>query len=311
MSGNGQAAGATGWRAGGMGWRDGDAVMEWVPARRGQRARASGLALGAEPAFLVGEDRRCLGVWRAGRRVPCAQGAALPPQARSGQCPECTALDRSNSIAADTRPDDPRPFAVYLAHHGSAVKVGITAVERGTARLLEQGALASLFLSSGTLMSARRSEHVLGAALGLPDRVATPRKRDARRRPGTADGRAAELGALAERVRTLSDWPPAGQQPRDPQVTDHAAAYGLPDDGLHPRAAVAPLCPGSTVAGRVACRIGTDLYLDDAAGAPGLVLLDTRRLTGWSLQPAEPGARRTASLDALPAGPRHDAEPLF
>ncbi|MGW7008514.1 DUF2797 domain-containing protein [Streptomyces sp. NPDC054933] len=48
--------------------------------------------------------------------------------------------------------DDPRPFTVYLAHHGTAgVKVGITAVERGTARLLEQGALASLALSTRTL----------------------------------------------------------------------------------------------------------------------------------------------------------------
>ncbi|MBY8877713.1 DUF2797 domain-containing protein [Actinacidiphila acidipaludis] len=317
MSGNGQQGQAgrretgAGWRAGGMGWRDGEAVMEWVTDGRVRRSRASGLLLGAEPAFRVGEDRRCLGVWRAGRRVRCVQGAVLPPQARSGQCAECAVLDRSNSIAADTRPDDPRTFAVYLAHHGSAVKVGITGAGRGSTRLLEQGALASLFLSSGTLMSARRSEHVLGAALGLPDRVATERKRDARRRPGTADGRAAELRSLAARVRALSDWPPAGQQPRDPQVTDHAAAYGLPGDGLHPRAAVAPLSPGAVVAGRIACRIGTDLYLEDAGDAPGLVLLDTRRLTGWSLEPSPPGARRTARLDALPNRPQHDAEPLF
>jgi Protein of unknown function (DUF2797) len=296
-----------------MGWRDGEAVMEWVAAGRGKRTRASGLALGAELAFQVGDDRRCLGVWRAGRRVPCVQGATLAPEARSGLCAECTALDRSNSIAADTRPDDPRPFAVYLAHHGTAVKVGITAVQRGTARLLEQGALASLFLSTGTLMSARRSEHVLGAALGLPDRVATERKREARRRPGTADGRAAELRSVAGRVRALPDWPPDGQQPRDPEVTDHAAAYGLPTDGLHPRAAVGPLRPGSTVSARITCRVGTDLYLDEVDGAPGgtPVLLDTRRLTGWSLQPSPPEAPWTAPLTPLPHRPHHDADPLF
>jgi hypothetical protein len=270
------------------------------------------LELGAGLGFRVGEDRRCLGVWRAGRRLRCPQEAVLAPEATSGLCADCTALDRSRSIAADTRPDDPRPFAVYLAHHGTAVKVGITAVERGIARLREQGALASLFLSSGTLMSARRSEHLLGAALGLPDRVSTTRKREARLRPGSADGRAAELDALAARVRDLPDWPPSGQQPCEPQVTDHAAAYGLPAAGLRPRAAVAPLSAGSVLTARIACRVGTDLYLtphDAPAAAP--VLLDTRLLSGWSLHPAPPTASSSLSLTPLTVRHHHDVEPLF
>ena len=297
--------------------------MEWAAAGavRG-RGRTSGLGLGADLGFQVGDDRRCLGVWRAGRRVRCPQDAVLAPEAKSGLCAACTALDRSSSIAADTRPDDPRPFAVYLAHHGTAVKVGITAVERGIARLREQGALASLFLSSGTLMSARRSEHLLGAALGLPDRVSTTRKREARARPGTADGRAAALDALAARVRDLPDWPPSGQQPREQEVTDHAATYGLPADGLHPRAAIAPLAPGTTVAARIACRVGTDLYLtpldppgaSTPSGAPDVgpaVLLDTRLLSGWTLHPAPPGTPSTAPLIPLAPRQHHDVEPLF
>ncbi|WP_245791171.1 DUF2797 domain-containing protein [Actinacidiphila rubida] len=301
--------GTGGWRAAGMGWPGGEAVMEWAPAGAARRkGRASGLELGAALGFRVGEDRRCLGVWRAGRRVRCAQDAELAPEARSGQCASCAALDRSSSIAADTRPEDPRTFAVYLAHHGTAVKVGITGAERGIARLLEQGALASLFLSAGTLMSARRTEHLLGAALGLPDRVAAERKRDARRRPGTAGARAAELLDLAARVRALPDWPPAGQQPRDPHVTDHTAAYGLPDEGVQPRAAVAPLRPGATLTARIACRVATDLYLD-APGGP--VLLDTRLLAGWSLHPAPPEAVFTAATQPLTIRPRHDADPLF
>lgn len=68
----------------------------------------------------------------------------------------------------DTALDDHREFSVYLAHHGSVVKAGITASERGQARLLEQGALSSLILSTGTLLSARRCEALLTTALGVP-----------------------------------------------------------------------------------------------------------------------------------------------
>ncbi|AEW98934.1 hypothetical protein SCATT_p07410 (plasmid) [Streptantibioticus cattleyicolor NRRL 8057 = DSM 46488] len=235
-------------------------------------------------------------MWRAGRRVPCPAGAPVPARTRGAQCATCTALDRSSSIAADTRPDDPRAFAVYLAHHGSVVKVGITAEERGSTRLLEQGALSSTVVSTGTLMAARRSEHLLTTALGLPDRVAAQRKRTARARPGTPGERAAELLATAERVHALPAWPPIGQTPREPHVTDHTTAYGLPPSGLVPTAAVQPLEPGQTVTGRLACRIGSDLYLDTAAG---LVLLDTRLLAGWALHPAPGDAAFTAGLEPL------------
>lgn len=221
---------------------------------------------------------------------------------RSGQCDTCQALDRSSSIAADTRIDDPRPFTVYLAHHGTAgIKVGITAVARGTARLLEQAALASTILSTGTLASARRTEHVLGTALGLPDRVTTARKRAARLRPAAAAARAGDLLAAVERTRQVA-WP-EGQNRREPQVVDHCAVYGLPHGGLRPAAQVLPLTAGATVAGTVTCRIGTDLYLDTTAG---LVLLDTRLLTGWALSRAT-GTTFTAALQELDQEVEQDA----
>lgn len=202
-------------------------------------------------------------------------------------------MDRSCSIAADTRLDDPRPFAVYLAHHGKAgIKVGISAVERGTARLLEQGALASAVLSTGTLASARRAEQLLGTALGLPDRVTTDRKRAARPHPGTPTGRAADLLATADRARQLT-WP-EGQVRREALVADHTGVYGLPEGGLRPDAQVLPLSPGRTVAGTVVCRIATDVYLDTAAG---LVLLDTRLLAGWALTRAVSSATLPAALE--------------
>ncbi|MDT3398295.1 DUF2797 domain-containing protein [Streptomyces sp. B1866] len=245
--------------------------------------------------MTAGADRRCVGVWRAGRRLTCPAAVPVAPAARTAQCASCQALDRSSSIAADTRLDDPRPFAVYLAHHaGAGIKVGITAAERGTVRLLEQGALTSLILSTGTLASARRAEHLLGSAGGLPDRVTSARKRAARTRPGTADQRAADLLATAARARHLA-WP-EGQTRCEPQAEDHTAAYGLSEEGLHPAAAVLPLACGHVLGGKVVCRIGTDLYLDAAAG---LVLVDTRLLAGWALRRPEPGAAFTAALDVL------------
>jgi Protein of unknown function (DUF2797) len=228
--------------------------------------------------------------------------APLAPTVRTAQCPACQAADRADSIAADTRLHDPRPFAVYLAHHGCAVKVGITAVERSDTRLLEQGALASTMISTGTLTAARRAESLLAAALGLPDRMSAARKRLARARPGTSAERAADLLDTADRAVQLA-WP-QGQDRCEPRVRDHAAAYGLPADGLRPDAAVLPLAPGDVIIGRIACRIGTDLYLDTVSG---LVLLDTRLLAGWALGRAEPGATPTASLEPL-SGPGHQEE---
>ncbi|QMU78752.1 DUF2797 domain-containing protein [Streptacidiphilus sp. PB12-B1b] len=288
------------WRAVGVAWRDGAAVLTWW-APGGGAPRSSRLDLGAELAFTTGADRLCTGVWRAGRRHGCPTGAHLAASARSAQCPACQAIDRADSIAADTRLHDPRPFAVYLAHHGGAVKVGITAVERGDARLLEQGALASAVISSGTLTAARRVENLLGAALGLPDRMSATRKRAARVRPGTAAERAADLLAAAERTQALT-WP-EGQTRREPLVADHAAAYGLPARGLQPVAAMLPPGPGEVIAGRIACRIGSDLYLD---AEPGLVLLDTRLLAGWALGRAEPGAALTVPLEPCAAPDRPD-----
>ncbi|MFJ6216732.1 DUF2797 domain-containing protein [Streptomyces sp. NPDC092296] len=241
-------------------------------------------------------------MWRSDRRRACPVSAALDPAVRYVLCPACQAADRADSIAADTRLHDPRPFAVYLAHHGTAVKVGITAVERGDARLLEQGALASAIISTGTLIAARRAESLLSTALGLPDRMSAVRKWQARIRPGTAVERAADLLTTAERAAQL-EWP-QGQNRCAPQVVDHATAYDLPGGGLQPDAVMLPLTPGEVISGRISCRIGTDLYLHTA---PGLVLLDTRLLAGWALGRAEPGTAPTAALAAL-AKPSHQEE---
>ncbi len=102
-----------------------------------------------------------------------------------------------------------RPYRVYLAWFGPGlVKVGITAYERGAARLLEQGAVCFSWLGRGPLMSARRTEELLRAALGVPDRIPYAHKRAVRAGlPGTEAERAAEIAELHARAVALGGWP--------------------------------------------------------------------------------------------------------
>ncbi|MCC9307791.1 DUF2797 domain-containing protein [Kitasatospora sp. RB6PN24] len=299
---NGRERPGSAWRPIGLCWTpDGQVALEWdAPADRS--ARFSALPVGGRLAVLVGADRRCLGVRHSGRRIDCPLAAALAPTARHPQCEACSALAATNSVATDSSLlDDKRDYSVYLAHHGELVKVGITRTERGTTRLLEQGALASVFLSSGSLPAARRVERLLGAALGLPDRVSSGRKRRARSRPGSPAERAAALAAAATACQDLN-WPSA-QARRTPLITDHAHVYPLPDEGLRPAAAVLPVAPGQQLAGTIVSRIGSDLYL---ATDTGTVLLDVRLLAGWRLLRCPADAEFTAPLQNLPTDSQQD-----
>ncbi|MFD6726323.1 DUF2797 domain-containing protein, partial [Streptomyces sp. NPDC060131] len=106
---------------------------------------------------------------------------------------------------------DPRPYRVYLAWFGPGlVKVGITAYERGSARLLEQGAVCFSWLGCGPLMAARRTEELLRAALGVPDRIPYAHKRAVRAAlPESEVERAAEIAGLHARAVALGGWPEA------------------------------------------------------------------------------------------------------
>jgi len=244
------------------------------------------VSLGDAVAFTVGpeETRACTGVRRAGRRTPCPYDADLPHDAKREQCPRCSALDRSSSVAADTFVDDPRPYAVYLAYFGPGLhKVGITAVQRGSARLLEQAAVCFTFLGEGPLMTARRTEAVLGAALRVPDRVPDPAKRSARHTLPAADDRAAELRGLYRKVTALHEQLPDSLRLRPFAPVDHTALFGL--EGAPPPAAeVTAIEPGRTLTGRVLAVAGHDVHIQ----TPGAVLLLDARLTaGWPLRRAD------------------------
>ncbi|MFK0255325.1 DUF2797 domain-containing protein [Streptomyces sp. NPDC090445] len=291
------------WRCTGIRWSGGHPAIGWYAEGRGERS--SPLVYGRPLAFAAQGERICLGVRRAGKRTPCPTAARVPGRATSAQCPECARLDRSFSVAADTNAADPRTYRVYLAWFGPGmVKVGITAEERGPARLLEQGAVTWAWLGRGPLMAGRRTEELLRAALGVPDRIPYARKRAARAAlPAPAD-RAREVAALHARAAGLPDWP-SSLEPLACEVTDHAGPFGLA--GLPAPVRVATgMVPGGAVVGLLAGAAGPDLHLAD-----GLVV-DTRLLAGWEL--VAPSAGRTTDVPtaaALPPGTTDGQDGLF
>lgn len=272
-------------------------MLEWDGGRR------SALTWGKRVAFGVAEGgvRTCAGA----RGHACPLGAAVPGRSTGARCEECARLDRAHSVAADTLADDPRPYRVYLAWFGPGMaKVGITAVARGRARLLEQGAVCFTWLGSGPLMAARRTEELLRAALRVPDRVPYADKRAARAAlPATAGDRAAEIAGLHEQAVALSGWPES-LAPAPFEPVDHVGVFGLAEV---PAAVgeVRELVAGGAVSGELVAAAGPDLHLLTAGG---VVVLDTRLLTGWGLVPVageefavpvRPLRERAAAQDGL------------
>ncbi|AZM54235.1 DUF2797 domain-containing protein [Streptomyces sp. WAC 01529] len=280
------------WRCAGLGWPGGEPVLRW------EGGRGSVLAYGRAIGFRAVGERRCVGA----RGNPCPLRAVVPARATQARCPECARLDRAFSVAADGVPDDPRTYRVYLAWFGAGlVKVGITAEERGAVRLLEQGAVAFCWLGRGPLMAARRTEELLRAALGVPDRVPYARKRAVRGAlPGWAE-RAAELEGLYRRAVVLEGWAEALERVGF-EAVDHFGAFGLAGLGALGGAAqgvVREVVDGGVVAGRVVAAAGPDLYLEVADG--GLLVVDTRVLVGWELAAADAGAAVTVPVEGLGA----------
>lgn len=263
-------------------------MLRWEGGRR------SALTWGKRVAFGVAEGgvRTCVGA----RGHVCATRAVVSARSTGARCEECARLDRSHSVAADTFADDPRPYRVYLAWFGPGMtKVGITAHERGSARLLEQGAVCFSWLGTGPLMAARRTEELLRAALSVPDRIPYGAKRAVRSAlPASAAERAAEIAGLHARAVALGGWPDSLERaPYEP--VDHVGIFGLA--GL-PAAVgeVRELVAGGAVGGRLVAAAGPDLHLE--TDGRGVVVLDTRLMTGWELVPGD-GAKNTVPMREL------------
>ncbi|GGR80581.1 hypothetical protein GCM10010252_18840 [Streptomyces aureoverticillatus] len=269
------------WRAGG------GPVLGWYAPGRGERE--SPLAFGGAVAFRVRGGRQCLGVRRGGRWTACPAGAGVAGRATRAQCEECARVDRAHSVAADTFADDPRPYHVYVAWFGPGlVKVGITGVARGGARLLEQGAVAYTWLGRGPLMAARRTEELLRTALGVPDRIPYARKRALRARLPDAAERARELAGLHRKAAALGGWPESLDR-LPPEVVDHGEVFGLDaldrfDGSAGAGRVVDELTDGGVVAGTLVTAVGPDLHLEvGGRGSERGVVLDSRLMSGWRL----------------------------
>ncbi|MDT0476510.1 DUF2797 domain-containing protein [Streptomyces sp. DSM 41014] len=289
---------AQAWKCSGLRWVDGVPELVWDGGRR------SALTWGKRVAFKVADGgvRTCVGA----RGHLCPMRAVVSARSTGARCEECARLDRAHSVAADTLADDPRPYRVYLAWFGPGlVKVGITRVERGSVRLLEQGAVCFSWLGTGPLMAARRSEELLRAALKVPDRIPYADKRAVRSAlPGTEAERAAEVRALHARAVALDGWPES--LAREPCLTvDHFGVFGLAD--LPPALGeVSGLVAGGALSGELVAAAGPDLHLDLADGR-GVVVLDTRLLRGWELGPGDrsdglSGGRLDDRSDDRPGG---------
>ncbi|AVH57801.1 MULTISPECIES: DUF2797 domain-containing protein [Streptomyces] len=275
------------WRCSGLRWSGDGPVLVWGGGR------GSPLVWGKRVVFGVvdGGVRTCVGA----RGHACPVRAVVSGRSTGARCEECARLDRAHSVAADTMADDPRPYHVYLAWFGPGmVKVGITAVERGSARLLEQGAVTFSWLGQGPLMAARRAEELLRAALKVPDRIPYADKRAVRAAlPGSPGERVAEIRELHARVGRLDAWPESLRRaPFEP--VDHTDVFGLV--GL-PAAegVVSELVGGGVVSGELVAAAGPDLHL---ATERGVVVLDTRLMTGWELTAAG-GDRLTVPVREL------------
>ncbi|OPF76988.1 hypothetical protein VT50_0222650 [Streptomyces antioxidans] len=278
------------WQCAGARWGRGGPALVWRHPAQGERL--SPLTPDRPLSFTTGPRRACVGVRRSARHTPCPAGAEVPASAVSAQCPDCARLDRSYSVAADTRTDDPRPYDVYLAWFGAElVKVGITAAEREGVRLLEQAALSYCLLGRGPLMAARRAEAVLGTALGVPDRFPYAAKRTARESPPPPERRAADLAALHQRARALGGLPESlALVPCEP--VHHDVAFHL--DRVRPAPGLVQFVPEATVSGRIDAVAGPDIHLTSTDGRA--LLLDARQLAGWPLTAAEADAPTTAPV---------------
>ncbi|WP_037783211.1 DUF2797 domain-containing protein [Streptomyces sp. HGB0020] len=265
---------AQAWRCSGLRWSVDGPELVWDGGRRSVPARGKRVAFGVAD----GGVRTCVGA----RGHACPRRAVVPGRSTGARCEECGRLDRAHSVAADTIADDPRPYHVYLAWFGPGmVKVGITAEERGSARLLEQGAVCFSWLGLGPLMAARRTEELLRAALQVPDRIPYAQKRAVRSQlPASEAERTAEIEALHARAVGLAQWPES--LARKPcEVVDHAGVFGL--DGLSGAGgAVSELVAGGGVRGELLAAAGPDLHLTVGRD---VVVLDTRLMPGWEIVP--------------------------
>ncbi|MFF9274245.1 DUF2797 domain-containing protein [Streptomyces griseosporeus] len=281
------------WHCTGLRWSAGGSVrpeLTWAGTRTTQLTWGKTVTFGVED----GGRRVCVGA----RGHACPRRVEVSARSTGARCEECARLERAHSVAADTVADDPRRYHVYLAWFGPGlVKVGITALERGSARLLEQGAVCFSWLGVGPLMAARRAEEMLRAALGVPDRIPYAEKRAVRAAlPATEEERAAEIAVLHGRAVALAGWPES-LAPEPFRPVDHLRVFGL-DAAPAAVGEITGLVAGGAVSARLVAAAGPDLHLRTGDGS--VVVLDTRLMTGWGIVPVSDPVSDPVGIGRVP-----------
>ncbi len=235
--------------------------------------------------YQLGGRRCCIGVWLAPRqrRQPCPFSHPILPPTTRAQCDLCAAVDPGQRLARNTTVDDGRDYGLYLAWFGPGLtKVGLTATERGTDRLAEQGALAFTWLAHGRLPVVRAAEQRISASGLAPERRQRRVKLAAWWKLPDETQRRNELGAAYQRIAETVAWP-AGLDREACTVVDHVELFGLdaPPDSCHE---ITGLSSGAVLRGTVRSVVGRELLLDTPDGS---LLADTRLLAGWPLHPTD------------------------
>lgn len=252
------------------------------------------LRYGEQLGIEIAGPRRCIGIWRGDTRR-CPFDNQIDTGHGTAQCSTCAAADPGRALARDATVD-PRPFRLYLATFGTGVvKVGISAVDRGTERLLEQGALAFTWIADGSHPAIRAAESAVAATCMATERPRRTTKLAGWWQQGDTVERRDTLLAVAAAAHRLPAWP-AGVRHAPVHVVDHADLYALGDLPDHVDI-VDQLAADAVLAGRVRTVIGPEILLDNPSGSgpgsgPGRgLVVGGRTLAGWPIVPAQTTGR--------------------
>ncbi|WP_344672294.1 DUF2797 domain-containing protein [Catenulispora yoronensis] len=266
-----------------------------LTAVEGGDLRLKALMPGTRLALTWSGRRRCVGWTAPGTgRTACADDAGIDTASKLAQCPACQSRDHGLAVARDRVTDDGRTYQLYLAWFAPGMlKVGITAEQRGVARLLEQGAIGYTLIATGPLPAIRRAELTLSSAGLAKERYRSRAKVEAWWALPETDGlRSALTEARTRALRILADH--SIDPIPDGPIIDNTAFFGLADGAPATYHEVEALEESGTLAGEVRAVIGKHVFVSVADGAP--LLLDTRLLAGRTTA--------VAGEDAVVAGVR-------
>jgi hypothetical protein len=283
-----------------------------LTAVEGGDLRLKALTPGSRLALTWSGRRRCVG-WTApgSGRTPCADDADIEAGATLAQCPACQNRDHGLAVARDRVTDDGQKYQLYLAWFAPGMlKVGITAVQRGVARLLEQGAIGYTLIATGSLPAIRRAEITLSASGLAKERYRSRAKVEAWWALPETDGlRSALTEARGKALRMLADH--TLDLVPDGPIIDNTAFFGLADGAPATYHEVEALDEDGTLAGEVRAVIGKHVFVAaDDDGAP--LLVDTRLLAGRHTVAAGDGAATSGVRTAERRRPMlYDTPTLF